>query len=237
MEQIIEKSDTLTEIKEDELVNELNNLQLEENKNKEFTIDDVYNLINKNEYIKNCKSNKKKDFNSLSYLIDKNLSQSDCIKLGIGMEKFLVDLILKYSNDVKSIKEKNTKGIKEKDHLFIDEKNKIVYYSELKSNINLDTEKSKTTSNKCLEIVKQLEETYKNYQIKWCLLGLRYLDYNEIPKVIQGKYTNIKENLYGINQYLNMLNISISLTKEEYKKLLNKISDTMFIPMFIPIFD
>ena len=234
MEQIIEKSDTLTEFKEDELVNELNNLELKE---KEFKLDDLYEIINKNEYIKNCKSNKKKDFNSLSYLIDKNLSQSDCIKLGIGIEKFLVDLILQYSHNLKSIKEKNMKGIKEKDHLFIDEKNKIIYYSELKSNINLDTEKSKTTSNKCLEIVKQLEEKYKNYQIKWCLLGLRYLDYNEIPKVIQGKYTNIKENLYGINQYLNMLNISISLTKEEYKKLLNKISDTMFIPMFIPMFD
>jgi hypothetical protein len=230
MEQIIEKNDTLketlTEIKEDELVNELNNLQLEEIKT--FYLEDLYKLINKNEYIKNCKSNKKKDFNSLSYLIDKNLSQSDCIKLGIGMEKFLVDVILQYSHDLKSIKEKNMKGIKEKDHLFIDEKNKIIYYSELKSNINLDTEKSKTTSNKCLEIVKQLEETYKNYQIKWCLLGLRYLDYNEIPKVIQGKYTNIKENLYGINQYLNMLSISISFTKEEYKKLLNKISDAMF---------
>lgn len=232
MEQIIEKNDTLketlTEIKEDELVNQLNNLQLEENKNEEFKLDDLYELINKNEYIKNCKSNKKKDFNSLSYLIDKNLSQSDCIKLGIGMEKFLVDLILVYSHDLKNIKEKNIKGFKEKDHLFIDEKNKIIYYSELKSNINLDTEKSKTTSNKCLEIVKQLEETYKNYQIKWCLLGLRYLDYNEIPKVIRGKYTNIKENLYGINQYLNILSISISFTKEEYKKLLNKISDAMF---------
>jgi len=232
MEQIIEKNDTLketlTEIKEDDLINQLNNLQLEENKNEEFKLDDLYELINKNEYIKNCKSNKKKDFNSLSYLIDKNLSQSDCIKLGIGMEKFLVDLILVYSHDLKNIKEKNIKGFKEKDHLFIDEKNKIIYYSELKSNINLDTEKSKTTSNKCLEIVKQLEETYKNYQIKWCLLGLRYLDYNEIPKVIRGKYTNIKENLYGINQYLNILSISISFTKEEYKKLLNKISDAMF---------
>lgn len=232
MEQIIEKNDTLketlTEIKEDDLINQLNNLQLEENKNEEFKLDDLYELINKNEYIKNCKSNKKKDFNSLSYLIDKNLSQSDCIKLGIGMEKFLVDLILTYTNDLKNIKEKNIKGIKEKDHLFIDEKNKIIYYSELKSNINLDTEKSKTTSNKCLEIVKDLVEKYKNYQIKWCLLGLRYLDYNEIPKVIRGKYTNIKENLYGINQYLNMLSISISFTKEEYKKLLNKISDAMF---------
>ena len=56
MEQIIEKNDTLketlTEIKEDDLINQLNNLQLEENKNEEFKLDDLYELINKPQFTK-----------------------------------------------------------------------------------------------------------------------------------------------------------------------------------------
>lgn len=202
----------------------INNLQVE---NKKINLLDLNDLINRNVYIKNCKSNKTKDKNSLSYLIDKNLSQSDCIKLGIGIEKFLVDLVVEYSK-LENIKEKNIKGQKEKDHLFIDKDNKIVYYSELKANINLDTEKSKTTYTKCLEIVKTLREEYSGYEIRWCLLALRYLHYSDVPKVIQGKYSNITENLYGVNQYLKMLGIEYSFTDESYKILLNKISDAMF---------
>ena len=45
----------------------------------------------------------------------------------------------------KNIKEKNTKGKKETDHLFMDVNNKIIYYAEIKSNLNLDTEKSNET--------------------------------------------------------------------------------------------
>lgn len=99
-------------------------------------------LINECLYIQKSFSNKKKDFCSLSYLSEKKLSQSDCIKLGNAIEKILSDLIIKKTNLV-NIKEKNKKNYKEKDHLFKDEKNKIIYYAELKGNLNLDSEKSK----------------------------------------------------------------------------------------------
>ncbi len=138
--------------------------------------------IDECEYIKKCYSNKRKDENSFSYLIkDIVLSQSDCIKLGTGIEKLINETVLKFTK-LTSIKQKNKKGIKEKDHLFIDEKNKIIYYSELKGNLNLDTEKSKSTYNKCLQIVEELQKEYIDYTIKWCLLGYRYVNQKDIKK-------------------------------------------------------
>ena len=189
--------------------------------------DELYSIIYNNDYLKTSFSYKKKDPTSLSYLIDRNMSQSDCIKLGNGVEKVLSDIIIKYTN-YQNIKEKNTKGKKEKDHLFKDDKNKIIYYAELKGNLNLDTEKSKSTYNKCLKIVKDLKEKHPEYKIKWCLLGFRYIDYNEIPNTIQKKYEKIKDNLFGINQYFSNLNINYKFNQDIYKQFLNNIANTMF---------
>lgn len=191
------------------------------------TEDELCDLIKNNFYITNCKSNKKKDPTSLSSLIDKQLSHSDCIKLGNGVEKLFVDLILKKTK-LKNIKPKNIKGKKEKDHLFLQEDDKIIYYSELKANINLDTEKSKSTYDKCISIINELKKEYPDHTIKWCLLGYRYLEYKDIPDVIKKKYGKIKDNLFGVNQYLTMLNIDLQFTYETYKIFLNKIVDQMF---------
>lgn len=75
------------------------------------TIDLLQELIKKNDYIKNCKSNKKKDPSSLSYLIKRDMSQSDCIKLGTGIEKLVVDIILQHTC-LENIKPKNVKDKK-----------------------------------------------------------------------------------------------------------------------------
>jgi len=189
--------------------------------------EDLINLINNNLYIEKCNSNDNKDKNSLSYLIDRKLSQSECIKLGIGIEKILIDMVVKYTN-LKNIKEKNKKHVKEKDHLFCDDENKIIYYAEVKANINLDTEKSKSTYLKCLNIVKELEENKPDYSVKWCLLNCRYLSIDNIPKNIKNKYLPISENVFGINQYLNMLSIDLKFNEESYKKFLNNVVTNMF---------
>lgn len=174
----------------------------------------------------NKKTLKKRDESSLSYLIDKSMTQSQCIKLGILVEKILRQIILKLTN-FKDIKPKNIKGKKEMDHLFVDEENKIIYYAELKANINLDTEKSKSTYKKILEIYKELKNEFSNYEIRWCLLAFRYLNNNEIPKVLKSKYNEIKDNLYGINDYINLLKINNLFTKEEYILFLNIIANKL----------
>ena len=197
------------------------------NTKKHPTIDLLKDLVKKNDYIKNCKSNKKKDPSSLSYLIKRDMSQSDCIKLGTGVEKLVTDIVLKCSS-LENIKPKNVKDQKERDHLFIDKQAKIVYYAELKANINLDTEKSKATYTKCLEIVKELQKEFPDYTIKWCLLAYRWIDNDYITLTIKKKYLKISENLFGINEYFEMLGIKLDFTEESYMSFLNTIADEMF---------
>jgi len=206
-------------------INELSNIM----KNTSISVSDenLRHLITNCEYIANSTCTKKKDISSLSYLIDIEMSQSECIRLGIGCEKLISDLIMKYANVI-NIKKKNEKDKKEKDHLFMDRDNKVIYYAEIKSNINLDTEKLKVTYKKCQDIVLELKEEYPEYEIKWCLVALRYLEYDNIPNTIKSKYSNISENLYGINDYLKLLDIHLIFTQERYKTFLNNIAISMF---------
>lgn len=184
-------------------------------------------LIHLNKYILQCKSNKKKEFNSLSYLINCNLSQSENIKLGFGLEKILSDIILYENKNLLSINTtKSIKNIKQKDHLFINEKLKIIYYAELKSNLNLDTEKSKSTSNKCLSIFKELKEKFPNYKIKMNLVGTRYYSKALIPEKIIKKF---KFKPVGLSEYMKELKVNFLIkNEEEYKLFLNYLVDKMF---------
>jgi hypothetical protein len=191
--------------------------------------DTLKHLVDTNEYVKNCISNKSKEIHSLSYLIDRDLSQSDCIKLGTGLEKVIKDIIIQFNPLLKDIKPKNSKGNKERDHLFIDEIAKKIYYAELKSNLNLDTEKCKSTSSKCLQIQKELEQKYPDYTVHMYLLGVRYFDTSLIPKIITNKYVEIDTNLLGVNDYFTALNIpSMFGDENEYKQFLNYLADSMF---------
>ena len=192
-----------------------------------FIDEDLIQYIQDCSYIQECTSNKQKDPDSLSYLIDIDMTQSDKIKLGTGCEKLLSDIILKKTS-FENIKKKNKKGKKETDHLFVDNVEKKIYYAELKGNLNLDTEKSKATYKKCLSIVEELKKEYKDYEVKWCLVNLRYLDYDNIPATTSKKYDIIKDNVFGINQYLELLNIKIIFNDATYKEFLNKIANAMF---------
>ena len=186
-------------------------------------------MVDANSYIQDSVSNKTKDMNSLSSLIKRDLSQSDCIKLGTGIEKVLVDCILVQTPNLVNIKQKNKKGVKERDHLFKDEANKIIYYAELKSNLNLDTEKCKSTSTKCIQIVDELKSEFVDYHIELSLVGLRYFHTKDIPKVISNKYVSIQTNVVGINDYMGKLKSYPGFqTEEQYKDFLNYVADSMF---------
>jgi hypothetical protein len=157
------------------------------------------------------------------------MSQSDCIKLGIGVEKVLTDIILKSNTDIVDIRPNNKKGEKERDHLFQNEKKKEIYYAENKSNLNLDTEKSKSTIEKCISIKKDLEQKYTGYKIFMFLLGLRYVDISLCPKNIKNKYKDIEEHLVGINEYMHILDTHIHFENEmQYSQFINEIADKMF---------
>lgn len=186
-------------------------------------------LVDTNAYIQGSVSNKTKDMNSLSSLINRDLSQSDCIKLGTGIEKVLVECILAQNQALVNIKQKNKKGVKERDHLFKDDVNKTIYYAELKSNLNLDTEKCKSTSGKCIQIVDELKKEFSDYHIELSLVGLRYFHTKDIPKIISNKYVSIQNNVVGINEYMGKLKVYPGFqTEEKYKDFLNYVADSMF---------
>jgi hypothetical protein len=190
---------------------------------------ELKNIINNNNYIKKCKSNKNKDISSLSYFYgDLNLSQSDNIKVGNGLEKIFIDIVNK-KNELKDIKKKNIKGVKERDNLFVDEKKKKIIYAELKSNLNLDTEKSKQTVEKCENIKKELEKEYPDYEISMNLVGLRYYKKEIIPEIIKKKYEKICNNLIGVNEYLRELGIQYLFDDEnEYREILRYLVKKMY---------
>lgn len=80
-----------------------------------------------------------------------------CKKLGTGIEKLLIDIVKHYNTEL--------------EHVFIDNTKKLVYYGELKANINVDIEKSKMTCKKCLNIVKDLQKQFPDYTLKWSLVS------------------------------------------------------------------
>jgi len=100
-------------------------------------------------------------------------TQSINIKLGRLGEFLSKELINASPNlelltcGIQNINEKN----KDIDLIFKDELNKIIYYRELKGNIELDTEKLPATINKCKEIETSLKTTYSNYTINCGILN------------------------------------------------------------------
>jgi hypothetical protein len=166
----------------------------------------------------------KDDNESLSILIDIPLSQSEKIQFGNRMENMLLSFIL-HNTSLKNIKQKNQKGVKETDHLFMDMNKNIIHYAELKSNLNLDTEKSAETVKKCLKIKEILRTQYPEYKIKMSLVSLRHLSSSTIRNDVKNKYDDICNNLLGVNEYLLKLGISQQkefLSEENYKIFINK---------------
>jgi len=105
---------------------------------------------------------------------------------------------------------------KDIDLIFKDETNKIIYYRELKANIELDTEKLQATIAKCKEIEKYLETIYKKYKIDSGILN--WSVYNRI--ILKNGLSNIRtfeNNGIKINHMEDFLNIiQIKCTEDDY---------------------
>ena len=77
---------------------------------------------------------------------------------------------------------------KDVDLIFKDEENKIIYYRELKGNIELDTEKLPATIAKCKEIETSLQATYPEYKIDCGVLNWSVYD----RRILTAGLSNIK---------------------------------------------
>lgn len=192
-------------------------------------------IVDMNNYCFKCtRTTKKKDISSLSYLINdeylETLTQSEFIKLGIAVETILADIIVEKTS-LLNIRPKNKKDAKEFDHLFKDDENKIIYYAELKSNLNLDTEKRKATVQKVKDNINTLKHKFKGYEIKGYLVGLRYTDKvsDKMKSSQYYKLKSIKDNILGVNQYFQILGIKDRFESvEQYANFINYIVKKCF---------
>ena len=150
---------------------------------------------------------------SISYLLyGKKLSeQSINIRMG-KFGEFLAKELIKINHNLEllicGVKKINNKK-KDVDLIFKDEINKIIYYRELKGNIELDTEKLPATITKCKEIEDSLKTTYLDYTINCGILN--WSVYNR--KILTVGLSNIKtfENrgikIDHMEDFLNIINV------------------------------
>jgi len=185
----------------------------------------IKDIFANNHYINNRVDKTISDIYSLSHIIHKKLTQSESIKIGYALESVIRDIIMKYSN-FQDIKPKNSKGNKEKDHLFINHALKLVIYAECKSNLNLDTEKSKSTIDKINSIKDELGITYKEFDIKCFLINLRYYNTIDIPSALCKKFKTV--SILGVKEYLQEFDIDIFEDEKQYIDMINELAQYMF---------
>ncbi len=150
---------------------------------------------------------------SISYLLHgKKLSeQSMNIKMG-RLGEYLSKELIKTNNNLELLKcgiqQINSKK-KDVDLIFKDENAKIIYYRELKGNIELDTEKIPATITKCKEIENALKTTYIDYTINCGILN--WSVYNR--KILTVGLSNIKTFENGgikidhMEDFFNIINV------------------------------
>lgn len=161
-----------------------------------------------NEYlgtIKRC-DKKGRDPTSLSFLVNRDISQSAAIRLGVVLEEVFNIVISEYFQEkyTRSNLQRNVKGERQKDLLMINEESKSVIYAELKANINLDTQKAPATVASTIKVVEDFES--KGYKVQGYVLSLRYLKTADIPRSLAKKYQKFDEHpnvkLIGIQDFM-----------------------------------
>ncbi len=186
-----------------------------------------------------CKKSKKetkseKDIHSFNSLVDRNLSQSENIRLGNYMEHIFNKFIEDNCPDWEWIGEKSKKGETQKDHIWLNPKTNTIIYAEQKNNVTLDSEKTKATVNKIKKVHQELSEKYPEYTVKSYLLAARYLSSQEplCKQVTTTKFQGI--NVVGVNDYINLFNIEkihdtvLFNSYDDYKELINGFCNAIF---------
>jgi hypothetical protein len=158
-------------------------------------------------------------------LIQRDKNQSQCIRLGIELEKLLEDYILQNTEEWCVLPKKV--GNRTCDHLFLNKTKQKIIYAEIKCNLNLDTEKSMATIQKCKAIEKQLLDDY-HCPVQMFLVCLRYYKKDLFPPIIINKYQMIHENVCGVNEYLKTFGLECFEKEEEYKGFLEEFVTVLF---------
>lgn len=150
---------------------------------------------------------------SISHLLygEKPSEQSINIKMG-RLGEFLAKELIKTTNNLELLNcgvQKINNKKKDVDLIFKDEYKKIIYYRDLKGNIELDTEKIPATIIKCKEIENSLKITYIDYTINCGILN--WSIYNR--KILTVGLSNIKSfehegiKIDHMEDFLNIIDV------------------------------
>lgn len=163
----------------------------------------------------------------------KNLPQSASIKFGRLFEELLNDCVEKsdeFISITSSVKKTyitptselthRAKGNKDIDILF--KKENVVYYRECKCNLFLDSEKSKTTASKVLQVKERLQKLYPDCTIDFAVLSMQWDGkkdyYCGVPLEHVGKFFNRLKFDITKEQYLNVgLLLGKELSENNYE--------------------
>ena len=156
------------------------------------------------------------DYESIKSLLDFPITQSQSIRLGTAVENILRDTISSKSSWI-DIKPANQTGEKERDHLF--RLDGVTIYAELKSNLNLDSEKKKATREKAKHIA--VEE-----HTEGIIVALRhYSDETLRRSSCTTFYEKSELKVLPVSDYLKLFGIECPFGSfDEYKKWLNYIA-------------
>lgn len=155
---------------------------------------------------------------NIKKLLGVDIDQSQSIRFGNMFQEFIKNLVISKGGKIlpsqfidvyKTGNTKSNKGLKDMDIWFI--LDDIMYYFEVKTNLDLDSEKSKATDNKIFDITKYLIIENQNTKVKTGILSCWYKREHGLP-------IKVKTPVCYIEDMFKILNIQC--TSDEYYKLM-----------------
>lgn len=193
---------------------------------KQNAYNNITKLLVNEENIKQATKEKKNNGRNLKLLFNnKNMQQHQAIKCGIILEKWIKNIISKfglevYPSDIIML-QLNVKSKKRKKQIDVCFRvGNTLYYFEIKSNINLDTEKSGMTDTKVRLIKNYLENNLTNSRMK-VVAGVLTVWYDEDPS-FDYKLTS---DIYYMKDFFEI--IGHPMSKNEYYRITHKFGELM----------
>ncbi len=180
---------------------------------------DIKNLLINEKNIKLLEKKENTSFN-VKKLLGVDVDQSQSIRFGNLFQDFIKSLVTSVGGVVIDVQfldvyetgnTKNNKGLKDMD-IWFNFKNKM-YYFEAKTNLDLDSEKSKATDTKISDITKSLMDNNQEVEVVAGVLSCWY-------EKEAGLSVKVKTNVCYIKDIFNILGIECS--KEDYYNLMKE---------------
>lgn len=187
--------------------------------------EELKNILITKDNIKTLEKRDNKSYNIKKLLSNNNIDQSQSIRFGNLFQDFIMKSIKMAGGEIIDIgyinvtdkevnNSRNNKDKKDIDILF--KYDNITYYYEVKTNLNLDSEKYKATDVKVKEITRALIANNHDPKIKHSILTCWYENEYKLP-------IKVKTNITFMKDIFKILNIDCN--KEDYYTLMKEFGE------------